>query len=218
MRIITQPIILSIMLSIGAFNSHAQTFDEWFKQKETQIKYLLEQITALEAYGQVINKGYDISQNGLTNIFNSKEGDFRLNGNYLRSLWKVRAGIKSYSKVSAIFGMKADIEKCSRLIKSSTTEFLNDTERSYVDNFYHSLESDCHDLAGELQMVINDDLLQLKDDERIQRIDQIYRQMQDRDQFSQSFANEIKQLVISRVKEEKKLINFISFMVENNFK
>jgi hypothetical protein len=45
----------------------------------------------------------------------------------------------------------------------------------------------------------------LKDDERIQRIDKIYFQMQDRYQFSQLFGNEIKLLVIDRLKDGKEV-------------
>jgi len=189
------------MLVINAGMVHAQTFDEWFRQKETQIKYLVEQIGALKAYGEVINKGYDIAHNGLTNVFNSKEGDYKQHSNYFLSLWKVKPSIKSYSRISSILSMKADIEKQYLLIKSSATEFLNDKERTYVNSVYGNLINSCNDLADELKMIINNDQLQLKDDERIQRIDKIYVEMQERYQFSQSFANEIKLLVMDRLKE-----------------
>lgn len=198
------------MLVINASVVSAQTFDEWFKQKETQIKYLIEQIGALKAYGEVINKGYDIAHNGLTNVFNSKEEDYSQHSNYFLSLWKVRRGIKSYSKGFSILSMKADIEKQYWLIESSATEFLNDKERSYVNSVYTGLVNGCNDLTSELDMVINDDQLQLKDDERIQRIDQINFEMNDRYQFSQSFANKIKLLVISRLKERNDVNKFYS--------
>jgi hypothetical protein len=189
------------LFAINASMVHGQTFNEWFKQKETQIKYLVEQIGALKAYGEVMNKGYDIAHNGLTNVFNSKKGDYVQHSNYFLSLWKVKPGVKSYSKILSILNMKADIEKLHRLMKSSTTGFLNDKERSYVKNVYLSLTSGCNDLTGELEMVLNDDQLQLKDDERIQHIDKIYLEMQERYQFSQSFANEIKMLVLGRLKD-----------------
>jgi 3-phenylpropionate/cinnamic acid dioxygenase small subunit len=60
-----------MMFLVNASLINAQTFDEWFKQKETQIKYLVEQIGALKAYGEVVKRGYDIAHNGLTNVFNS---------------------------------------------------------------------------------------------------------------------------------------------------
>lgn len=201
-------VVMIAMLVINVGMVHAQTFDEWFRQKETQIKYLLEQIGALKAYGEVINKGYDIAHNGLTNVFNSKERDYKQHGNYFLSLWKVKPGIKSYNRISSILGMKAGIEKQYLLIKSSATAFLNDKERSYVNSVYAGLISSCNDLADELKMIINNDQLQLKDDERIQRIDKIYGEIQECYQFSQSFATEIKMLVINRLKDQNDVSKF----------
>jgi hypothetical protein len=198
------------MLVISTITVNAQTFDEWFKQKETQIKYLVEQIVALKAYGEVINKGYVIAHNGLNNVFDSKEGDYRQHSNYFLSLWKVKSDIKGYGKFLSILSMKEDIDKQYWLIKSSTTEFLNDKERNYVNNVYLNLINGCNDLANELEMVINDDQLQLKDDERIQRIDKIYKEMQDRYRFSQAFVSEIKILVINRLKEKGEVNNLSS--------
>ena len=63
------------LLASTAGSLKAQTPDEWFKQKETQIKYLLEQIVALKSYGDMVNKGYNIAQNGLATIFNCKNKD-----------------------------------------------------------------------------------------------------------------------------------------------
>lgn len=52
-------IILFIMFFVN--RSHAQTWDEWFNQKSTQKKYLLQQIAAFEAYLSYAKKGYDIA-------------------------------------------------------------------------------------------------------------------------------------------------------------
>lgn len=203
-------VIMMVLLvpNVGILN--AQTFEEWFKQKETQIKYLVEQIGALKAYGEVVNRGYDITHNGLTNVFNNEEGDYRQHSNYFLSLWKVKTGIKTYSKAFSILSMKADIQKLYRLVQSFTTEFLNDKESNYASSVYGNLVKDCNDLVDELEMVTNNDQLQLKDDERIRRIDKIYLQMQDRYQFSQSFANEIRLLVRGRRKEAIEVNKFSS--------
>lgn len=198
------------VLVMSAILVNAQTFDEWFKQKETQIKYLVEQIIALKGYAEVVNKGYDIAQNGLTSIADSKDGDHKQHSNYFLSLWKVKANIKSYSKVLSIYEMKADIERQYQLIKSSVSEFLNDKEKIYINAVYSNLCGHCSDLVNETEMVISDDQLQLKDDERIQRIDRIYFEMQDHYRFSQSFASEIKSLVTNRIKETNKIIKLSS--------
>lgn len=184
---------------------NAQTFDEWFKQKETQIKYLLEQIAALKSYSEVINKGYDIAHNGLATIFNSKDGDFKQHGDYFLSLWMVKTGIKNYTKVASILETKAEVEKTNKAIKSLTTELLGAKERDYVNAVYSNLLNECNGLAGELKMIISDNQLQLKDDERLERIDKIYLQMQDRYEFSNYFSNQIKILALNRLREKKEV-------------
>lgn len=193
--------IITAVLAICINFVNAQTFNEWFKQKETQINYLVSQIAALKAYGEVINKGYEIAKKGLTNVFNSKDGDYRQHSNYFNSLWKVKPGIRDYSKISCILKMHAGIEKMYEDITSLVTEFLRTKERDYISAVFSKLTDNGESLIMELSWVRNNDQLELKDNERIQRIDKIYIEMQDGYQFAQSFANEIKLLVINRWKE-----------------
>lgn len=205
-----QKLIIVAMLLINANFVSAQTFDEWFKQKETQIKYLVEQIGALKAYGEVVNKSYDIAHNGLTNIFDSKGGDYLQHSNYFLSLWKVKPVIKNYSKVVSILKMKADIERQFQFIKSFAKEFLTAKEIGYIIKVYSNLVDECEDLTRELDMVMNNEQLKLKDDERIQRIDKVYLELQDRYEFSQSFSNEIRLLVTNRLKEKNEIDKLFS--------
>jgi hypothetical protein len=193
--------VLGLMVCLA----HAQTFDEWFKQKETQINYLIQQIAALKAYGDVINKGYDIANSGLSDIFNSKDRDYRQHDRYFISLWRVKPGIKDYSKVSSTYKMKAGIEKQYELIKSFEPEFLNDKEKEYIQAVFSNLINGSRDLTNDLGMILTDNQLGLKDDERLQRIDSIYLEMQDRYQFSRYFISQIKLLVISRLKEKNEV-------------
>src|SRR6476661_750300 len=119
--------VWSLVLTTALAN--AQTFDEWFKQKKTQIKYLQEQIAALRSYGALVNKGYDIAQNGLTSIFNSKDKDHKQHDNYFNSLWKAKPDIRSYRKVASIFQMKNHISNQFKSSKISVAELLNGGER-----------------------------------------------------------------------------------------
>lgn len=197
-------IIVAVWL-ITADITYAQTADEWLRQKETQIKYLIEQIGLLKAYGEVVNKGYDIAHSGLTNIFDSKDRDYQQHSIYFLSLWKVKPVIKIYSKVPSILKMKADVERQFQLIKSFAREFLTVKDGDYIIKVYSNLIDKCDDLTGELDMVIYDDHLQLKDVERIRRIDKIYLEMQDCYEFSQSFSNEVRLLVANRLKEKNEI-------------
>ena len=51
--------IACIILSTNI--GHSQKWDEWFKQKKTQKKYLIQQIAALKVYLGYLKEGYDIA-------------------------------------------------------------------------------------------------------------------------------------------------------------
>ena len=72
-KIIAIALLLSFAESISA-----QTFDEWFNQKATQRKYLIQQIAALEVYTGYVSDGYSIAKKGLNIIHDIKNGDFNL--------------------------------------------------------------------------------------------------------------------------------------------
>jgi hypothetical protein len=57
--------IISMLFIIAiSTNANAQTWREWTKQKETQIKYLVEQIAAFQTYLGYVKQGYDIAHKG----------------------------------------------------------------------------------------------------------------------------------------------------------
>ena len=53
---------LLILFVLAGGLSQAQTFNEWFRQKATQKKYLIQQIAALQVYLDYVQKGYAIAQ------------------------------------------------------------------------------------------------------------------------------------------------------------
>ncbi len=60
------------LLGIG-IRVQAQNWNEWFRQKKTQIRYYVEQISALQVYIDLGQKGYGIYQDGLTVINDIKQ-------------------------------------------------------------------------------------------------------------------------------------------------
>ena len=182
---------------------HGQTFAEWFDQKKTQIKYLETQIAALGIYAQTVKKGYAIVNDGLTLIGAIKKGDFQLHSDYFSSLANVNPKIKSYWKVADALSLEAQIvqnvSRHKRLLKSSAA--LGDQEWSYIENVYTQLLNGCLDLLTELTDLTTDAQLNLKDDERITRIDRVYREVSNRYQFEQVFSMQASMLCLARNKE-----------------
>ncbi len=197
-------ILLFLLLVSVAGGLQAQTFAEWFNQKQTQKKYLLQQIAALQVYIGYAKKGYKIAKEGLTTIGGFTRGEFNLHTDYFNSLKSVNPEIRRYAKVADIITLQIKIvqnyNRTSRQIKSSDA-FSND-EQAYVSRVFGRLLDDCDKTLDELITITTNSKLEMKDNERIDRIDKLYLDMQDKFTFSQSFSNDAKSLAASRLKEK----------------
>lgn len=196
-------LLLLFSLSV-ACHLDAQTFAEWFQQKKTQKKYLLQQIAALQLYIECAQKGYKIAQGGLSAISDFSKGNFDLHSEYFNSLQTVNPQIRKYAKVAELMALQINIirnyKSTYRKIKSSNA-FSKD-ELNYVGKVFTNLLDDCGKTLEQLITVMTDGKLQMKEDERMARIDKLCLEMQERYDFSNSFGNEAVLLAASRIKEQ----------------
>jgi prefoldin subunit 5 len=200
-------LIISIMV-LCAENLFAQTWAEWFRQKATQKKYLLQQIAALKVYSGYLSKGYSNAKNGLNTIKNIKNGDLLQHTNSFTSLLTVNPKIKQSKKVADIIAMQISITK---QIGNAIKRFRNNhhfttTEINYLQGVFNTLLSACAKNLDELFNLITNGNLQMKDGERIKAIDKIYFEMQDKQQFVRAFSNNAAGLSTQRSNEENDII------------
>jgi hypothetical protein len=195
-------LIISIVI-LCAENLSAQTWAEWFRQKATQRKYLLQQIAALQVYSGYLSKGYSIAKNGLNTIKSIKNGDLLQHTNYFTSLVTVNPKIKHYSKVAEIIALQIIITKQSgnALKNFRNNRHFTTTEINYLQTVFNKLLSECAKNLDELFSLITNGTLQMKDDERIKAIDKIYIDLQDKQQFARAFSNSAAGLSIQRSNE-----------------
>lgn len=196
-------IILSIFIGFSSI-AHSQTFSEWFKQKKTQKKYLFQQIAALQVYIGYVKKGYKIAQQGLTAISDFKNGEFNLHKNYFNSLKNINPSVKHYAKVGAIIALQVETVKgCHKTFRQirKSGAFTRD-EISYIDKVFGRLMDDCADITEELITLTTSDELEMKDDERLERIDKLYNAMQGDYTFMRHFSSQTLLLVTDRLKEK----------------
>lgn len=197
-------LLFLVLLTSFASSLKAQTFAEWFQQKKTQKKYLLQQIAALQVYIGYVKKGYKIAKQGLNTIGDFTKGEFNLHSGYFNSLKAVNPEIKRYAKVADIISLQVKIvqhyNRTIRQIRSS--DAFSGDELAYIGRVFNRLFDDCDKTIDELIALTTDGKLQMKDDERISRIDKMYLDMQDKFTFSQRFSNEAKTLAASRLKEK----------------
>lgn len=196
--------ILIILLLAGCATSlRAQNFDEWFRQKKTQKKYLIQQIAALQVYIDYAQKGYAIAKEGLDIIGNLKEGELGLHTDYFNSLKTVNPELRQYANVSDIMAIQAKIvQRCKQTRRRAQgSNLFNAEEKEYIGRVLDRLLDDCTNVLDELLTVATDGKLEMRDDERLERIDMLYQEMMRQYTFSQSFSNETLLMAISRIKE-----------------
>jgi hypothetical protein len=180
----------------------AQTWDEWFRQKATQKKYLLQQIAALKVYAGYLSQGYAIAKNGLGIIQNIKQGDFGLHRKYFNYLSTVNPRLKSYIKVAAIISNEASFaEQTAKAIKSFTNSHqFTPAELDYIKAVFQNLLSGCSANLDDLSNILTNGRLQLKDNERIEGIDKIYDDSRDKEIFLDHFCSSTSVLMMQRMK------------------
>src|SRR5258708_7085291 len=195
------------LLALSLSHSNAQTFDEWFKQKKTQKKYLIEQIVALQVYLDYLRKGYTIAHNGLTAIENIKNGNFNLDRDFFKSLKNVKPAIRNSVKVVDIIAFQYSIIRDMKNVYQfcQNNKHFTPEEVRYVARVHTSMLLLCDASLSELHTIIQSGDIQMTDDERLQRIDKIHVDMQDKQAFVRAFGNDTRLLAHEREKEETEI-------------
>lgn len=184
-------------------DTRAQTWAEWFRQGETQKKYLVQQIAALKVYLEYAQKGYAIASKGINTIRNIKKGEFKLHQDFFGSLKQVNPAITRYVKVAGIIGTQIKIVKQSKAALKAVMQDKKFTpeERGYLKKVLEGLLDGCAQAVDELTLVIASGELEMRDDERLQRIEHLYAAMQDNYTYSYSFTQELRLLSTQRKRE-----------------
>jgi hypothetical protein len=196
--------IIFILLIVFSCQLKAQTFDEWFRQKKTQIKYLLQQIAANQIYIDYLQKGYKIARGGLTTINDIKHGDFNLHYAFFDSLKHVNPKIRNWAKIGDIAAMQVQIinETKAAVHRSQSSKQFTSSELTYLQNVFSHLLDECSKDIDALLTVTVSGKAEMSDDERINRIDAIYEDMEDKLLFSKSFTDEETILGAQRYNEQ----------------
>lgn len=188
-------------------NAMAQTpnSNELNSQKETQILYSIQQIIALKAHLEVLKKGYDIVQKGLGLIGEITGDDYDRHTDYFASLKRVNPAIGNSAKVAGILALQTLVLRDFRKLLDDCRNDENFTpeEINYLAKVNANLIRWCSASIDELKIVITSEEAQMKDNERIQRIDKVYEEMLDKYAFTNSFGNSTRMLSLQRAKERR---------------
>ena len=197
---------LVLLLLFMGTSALGQTWGEFFSQKKTQQKYLLEQLAALKMYAGYLKKGYDIVGSGISTVKDIKNGEFSLHNTFFSSLKSINPAIRKNAKVASIISLQISIIQAFRSTRDNNGLELSDNQ--YILSVKDKVTDDCLDDMEELLLVITSGKLEMGDDERLERLDSIYERMRNKAAFAQSFIGEVN-LLINQRKNEQKSINHL---------
>ena len=170
----------------------AQIFKEWFRQNATQKEYLIEQIGQLKIYLELTEKGYKIAKEGLTTIGDIKRGEFKLHKNRFDSLLIVNPKIGSSSRLQQITDLHGRVNQTCERLPAELESSFSDGQMAYVNKVLKLVYDDCQSVLSNLFLVIRNGNLSMSDDQRIERIELSFQQMQDNYIFVKDFDQKTK--------------------------
>jgi len=203
-----------LLCAFSFLPSQAQTFAEWFSQGKTQIKYLTQQIAALNALRVSGEQGYALLNNEWSTIGNLKDGEFGLHQGYYASLSTVSPAVKAYADVPALQAQEEVM--LSQFAIALKQPALGAGELVYIGRVREELMAGYGDDLSGLQQVLSSGTLVMSDDERIKRVKVLVADMADRYAFACSFSAEVRLLSVQRVHELNEVENLKSFYGNDN--
>ncbi|MBN9349272.1 MAG: TerB family tellurite resistance protein [Chitinophagaceae bacterium] len=171
-----------------------------------EIQQLLLNVEKLAQFKQILSdmkKGYQILEGGYNTIKNISEGNFNLHKAFLDGLMEVSPTVRKYHRVADIVNYQVVLVK---EYKNAYDRFKRDNnfkadELSYLGHVYDNLFKESLRNLDELLTVITAGKTRMSDYERLQTIDRIYADMQDKLMFLRHFNNNTTILAVQRAKE-----------------
>jgi len=190
-------ISLSFLGILPAFRASAQA---------DEIAQLVLNIEKLAQFKQILSdmkKGYEILSGGYNTIKNISEGNFSLHKAFLDGLMEVSPAVRNYRRVADITNYQIILVKEYRKAyeRFRQDNNFNADELAYLGRVYDNLFKESLRNLDELLTVITAGKARMSDDERLQAIDRIYADMQDKLTFLRHFNNNTTILAVQRAKE-----------------
>ena len=172
-----------------------------------EVQQLLLNVEKLAQFKQILadlKKGYQIVSVGYSTIKDLSQGNFNLHKTFLDGLMMVSPSVKKYKRIADIINNQIMIVK---EYKKSFNRFkqdgnFNPDEIEYLGKVYSNLFKQSLNDLDALTFIITDSKLRMSDDERLEAIDRIFNNMQDKLLFLRHFNNNTTVLAVQRAREK----------------
>ncbi|MBN9293603.1 MAG: TerB family tellurite resistance protein [Flavobacteriia bacterium] len=164
-------------------------------QKLAQFKKILTQI----------KDGYQILNGGYNNIKNIAQGNYNIHKQYLDGLLNVSPTVRNYQRVSKIINYQMQLigeykRAYSRFVSSGN---FSPEELAYMAMVYDNLLSQSLRDLDELVMILTSGKTRMSDDERLETIDRLFFEMEDKLAFLREFNNSASVMDVQRSHEKQ---------------
>jgi hypothetical protein len=204
-RIINILIICFVLCLSQMVSTNAQSpnFNEMFKQKKTQIRYLVQQIAALQVYLEKLKDGYEIVDKGLNTIGNIKDGKFLMDKDYLNSLKAVSPIVAKSPLLEQIAYYNRQILTGLRALEddANADDNFSPTERDYISGMRQRAIKQSKGRLDELEWVVTPGRSEMTDDERLGHLETLHAQFRQGFLFTADFIQSTRLLSRQRAKE-----------------
>ncbi|MGN6601085.1 MAG: TerB family tellurite resistance protein [Ginsengibacter sp.] len=195
-------VLALLVMIILSGSSFAQT------QEAKQLLLDVEKLAQLKTILTDMKKGYEILSGGYNTIKNISEGNFKLHDLFLNSLLQVSPTVKKYERVTDI--IQAQIHIVSEY-KAALKQFrlsgqFSKGEIDYITKVYSNLFNRSLQNLDDLATLIIDNKLRMTDNERLNSIDDIWKETSDELTFLRHFNNHTKILALQRAKDHNDIL------------
>ncbi|WP_269235589.1 TerB family tellurite resistance protein [Flavobacterium flavigenum] len=181
------------------------------RAQSAEIQQLILNIEKLSQFKKILSdmkKGYELLSGGYQTVKDMSQGNFSLHKTFLDALMQVSPMVKNYKKVTDIINYQILLVKESRngLSRFSKSGNFNEKELKYFESVYGNLLNLSLRNLDELTMVVTADKLRMSDDERLEAVDTIFLEMQDKLVFLRDFNATSNILLLQRAKEKNDVL------------
>lgn len=160
--------------------------------QSAEVEQLLLNVEKLAQLKQMLTdmkKGYETISQGYSRIKNISQGNFSLHELFLGRLLAVNPELRKYRRVTDIVSYQLQLvrEYKAAFGRFNAAGNFTPAEINYLSNVYSNLFDRSIQNLDELAMVLTASKLRMSDDERLEAIDRIYADMQEKLFFLRSF-------------------------------
>jgi hypothetical protein len=178
-------------------------------QDMQQLLLDIDKLTQFKAILSDMQGGYTILTQGYGAVKDISQGNFNLHSAFLNSLMAVSPEVRKYGRIADIIANQASIvsEYKAAWKQASASGHFSAQELLYINGVFTSLLNQSVDNLTNLANVITAGNLRMSDAERLQAIDGIYSDTQNKLVFLRDFNNKVAILALQRQKEQNEFTN-----------